>query len=100
MPRIPLYSNSSMQGAGDMKSFLKNTTYPREVMAEAVRMVSSTTTCLRLNDRAEVRIMFFATCRPLSYYGPSARFVNTSTSACWNPESDTEINCFYHPLSP
>ena len=94
---IPLYSNSSMQGAGGTKSFLKNTTYPREVTAEAVRMALGTTTCLGLNDPAEVRIMFFTTCRPLSYYGPSARFVNTKTSACSNPESDTEINCFTIP---
>ena len=46
---IPLYSNSSMQGAGGTKSFLKNTTYPREITAEAVRMVLGTTTCLGLN---------------------------------------------------
>ena len=49
---------------------------------------------------AEVRITFIATCRPLSYYGPSARLANTSASARSNTESDAEINSVYRPLSP
>ena len=53
--------------------------------------------CLGLNDLAKVRITFFATCHPLSYYGPSARPIKTSAS---NTESDAEINCIYRPLSP
>ena len=75
-------------------------TYPREVTAVAVRMVLHTTICLGLNDLAEVRITFFATCHPLSYYGPSVKPVNTSASVHSNTESDAEINCAYRPLSP
>ena len=47
MPYIPLYSNSSMQGAGRQKIFLKYD-LPREVTVVDIGMVLRTTTCLGL----------------------------------------------------
>ena len=88
MSCIQLYSNSSMQGAGRHKEF------PAIRLTHAkLRLSLSGWFCIRLpakglNNLAEVRIMLFATCLPLSDYGISVRPVKASTSTCSNTESD------------
>ena len=83
---------------------IEQTTYCRSLIAEhsaiIIMVLHDVYTETFIGKKQTSGKLCNLTCRPLSYYGPSARFVNTSTSACWNPESDTEINCFYHPLSP
>ena len=59
MPGIPLYSNSSMQATGRHKEFPEIRLY--EVTVVAVRIVLHTSTCLGLNNLAEVRITFLVT---------------------------------------
>ena len=68
-----LYSSSSMEGAGQHKELPEI-----RLIHLKLRLSPSGSFCIRLpvwgvNDLAEVRIMFFATCCPLSYNGPSAR---------------------------